>query len=52
MSHQSKVEFMEKRKISAILDTKAANVQCAGGRNDGDRQYFPVQLWQNHWSPW
>ena len=52
MSHQSKAEFMERRKISAILDTKAANVQCAGGRNDGDRQYFPVQLWQNHWSPW
>jgi hypothetical protein len=51
MSHRSKVEFMEKRKISAILDTKVENVQCAGGRNDGDRQHFPLQLWPNHWSP-
>jgi len=42
MSHQSKVEFMEKRRISAILDTKAANVQYVGGLNDGDRKHFPL----------
>ena len=37
MLHQNKAEFMEKRKISAILDTKAANVQSVGGLNDGNR---------------
>jgi len=41
-SHQNKAEFMELRRINAILDTKVANVQSVGVMSDGDRQYFPL----------
>ena len=40
-------EYTEKTRISAILDTRVANVQSVGVMSDGDRQHFPLQLWQN-----
>jgi len=51
-SHQRPAEYTEKTEISAIHDTRVANVQCVGVMSDGDRQHFPLQLWQNHRSPW
>ena len=48
MSPQSKDEYTAKTRISAILDTRADDVQFVGGMSNGDRQYFPLQLWQNH----
>jgi hypothetical protein len=45
-----RAEYMELRRISAILDTKVANVQYVGGMSDGNREHLPLRLWQNHWS--
>ena len=49
MLHQSKDEYTATTRISAIHDTKADDVQFVGVRNDGNRQYFPLQLRPNYW---
>ena len=49
MSPLRQAEYMEKTRTSAILDTRVASVQSVGVMSDGDRQHFPLQLWQNHW---
>lgn len=49
MSHQSKDEYTVKTRISAILDIRVDDVRFVGVMSNGDRQYFPLQLRQNHW---
>jgi len=49
MSLLKTLGYGEKRKISAILDIEAVVVQFVGVMNNGDREHFPLQLWQNHW---
>ena len=38
--HQSRGGFMEKTRISAILDIEAVVVRSVGVMNDGNREHF------------
>jgi hypothetical protein len=52
-SHHLLHEFGGQIKTDATQSTaKAYAKYVTWVMNDGDRQYFPLQLWQNHWSPW